>query len=166
MTIITYPLSEEEQKLLKKIFKFRLFIGVFFMLPLVYAVFFIFFNVSNKFLNSEYDGMSFFALLFAIIIVLLFFKYVIPFYKRSYKNLAEKNKLIITTRILNVEKRTTTKGIRYIITTEYRKIDNWAISIIDNQPPFIFSDVSVGSSLEIHCLEHNKTDIFKITKSS
>jgi|EndMetStandDraft_2_1072991.scaffolds.fasta_scaffold211599_2 hypothetical protein len=165
MTITNKPLSEDEKKTLKKAFKIRFILAVFFLLPL-FCLLLITSNITiQQFVNSDYDGMSFFVLGLIIIVVFLVFKYVIPFYMKAYKNTKEINKLVIATHVINLEKKITPKGIRHIITTEYRTIDQWTTSILDHQTPFYFSDAYVGMSLEIHCLENNKTDILRIKKT-
>lgn len=159
MTIITQPLSDNEKKLFRKAFKIRVIFSILFISPLL---FFIIDYVSSPYYDFE---ISFFPIAIIALICFLVFKYVIPFYRRSYKNLKEENKLIISTFVTNIEPGWIYSGSRqYVIQTEYRRIDPWSISILDNNPIFIFSEVYVGMPIEIHCLENNKTDILRIKK--
>ena len=83
MTITNKPLSEDEKKTLKKAFKIRFILAVFFLLPL-FCLLLITSNITiQQFMDSDYDGMSFFVLGLIIIVVFLVFKYVIPFYSTN-----------------------------------------------------------------------------------
>lgn len=160
MTITTQPLSDHEKKLLRRVFKIRVIFSLIFLLPILFMIFIATLDDS---LFSYYDVMSFFPIALISLVCFLIFKYAVPFFINSYKNTKETKKMVIVTKVENIE-RTIFKGVRYVVKTDYKTIDSYAISIIDNQPPFLFSDLYIGMLIEIHCLENNKIDILKIKK--
>jgi len=163
MTITIQPLSDHEKKLLRRAFKFRVIFAIIFLLPLFSGMILMFNETVDQFSTSTYDGMSFFSIALIVLVCFLVFKYVIPFFINSYKNTKETKKLIISTVVTNIEKQFY-RGVRYVVETDYRRIDSYGISILDNIPIFLFAEVYIGMRIEIHCLENNKIDILRIKK--
>lgn len=160
MTIISSPLSNDEKRMFKKLFISRIVLGIL-LLPLF--GFFIYTYISD-FSFYNFDELQLFGLLLLTAMIFLVFKYVIPGYIYSYKNIKAKNKLIRSTIVIDLEILYHRQGARFIVTTEYRTIDSWRITLHNNNSPFLFSDLYIGMPIKIHYLEHNKTDIIKIEK--
>jgi hypothetical protein len=161
MTIISSPLSNDEKRMFKKLFISRIVLGIL-LLPLF--GFFIYTYISD-FSFYNFDELQLFGLLLLAAMIFLVFKYVIPGYIYTYKSVKAKNKLIQSTIVLDFKETYNYRiGIRFIISTEYRIIDSWRITLLNNNPPFPFSQLYIGMPIKIHYLEHNKTDIIKIEK--
>lgn len=161
MTITIQPLSDHEKKLLRRIFKIRIIFSIFF----TFTILFFLVGILGIYIlgNSNNSDPLIFLTGIILIIIIIIYKYAVPFFINSYKNTKETKKLVVVTKVENIET-TIFKGVRYVVKTDYKTIDSYAISIIDNQPPFLFSDLYIGMLIEIHCLENNKIDILKIKK--
>ncbi|KFF24957.1 hypothetical protein [Chryseobacterium vrystaatense] len=159
------PLTAEEKKKLKFILKVRLIIGSFFIAPLTVLMFISMGAVIvQDITNRTADGWTYFCLAFLLIIVLLIIRFVIPFYRKSLKNLKWKDKLVVDTIVLSVKQKLTGKGYKYVIETEYRYLDSWSITTV-MQPSLPFHEMHANMSITIHCFEDNKTDILYIEKT-
>ncbi|MGU3375025.1 hypothetical protein [Chryseobacterium sp. M5A1_1a] len=158
------PLTVEEKKKLRFLFKLRLILGLFFLPLLLLGTGLLCITAINDIIRGTPDGSTYFGITFSCIIVFLFFRFVFPFYKNSFKNLKRQDKLVVDTVILSVKQRITSKGLKYIIQTEYRDLDPWSISTI-MQPSLPFNEMHVNMPITIHCFEDNKTDILYIEKT-
>ncbi|MGU3375024.1 hypothetical protein [Chryseobacterium sp. M5A1_1a] len=109
-------------------------------------------------------GVTYYFLAFISIIIFLIIKFVIPFYKNSFKNLKREDKLVVDTVVLSITQKMTSMGSKYNIQTDYRYIDGWAISTI-MRPSLPFHEMHVNMPITIHCFEDNKMDILYIEKT-
>lgn len=114
--------------------------------------------------KGEGDVMSYFGLALTAFTLCLIIRFVIPFYKNSFKNVKRQDKLVVDTVVLAIKKRTTSKGIKYLIETEFRYLDPWAISTI-MRPSLPYHEMRVHMPITIHCFEDNKIDILYIEKT-
>lgn len=158
------PLTTEEKKKLKFILKVRLIIGAFFGLPLTAGFILMGTSITDDIISGTSDGMTYFSLVLVIIVLFLIIRFVIPFYKNSFKNLIRKDKLVVDTIVISAAQRWTSKGYKYSVQTEYRSLDSWAMTTV-MQPSLHLRDMSVNMPITIHCLEDNRVDILYIEKT-
>jgi hypothetical protein len=165
MIIKTQPLSAEEKKKLRLVFRFRLIFGLIIAPLLIGGLGFLSMQAADQIRSGTSDGMSFFALALTALVIFLIFRFVVPFYRNSFKNLKLRDKLVVDTIVLKIEQRTTNKGQKYAIQTEYMYIDSWAISPIMKQRLYLH-EMYVNMPITIHCLAGNMTDILYIEKTN
>lgn len=165
MIIKTQPLTAEEKKKLRLVFRFRLISGLVTALLLTGGLGFLSIQAVDQIRSSTSDGMSFFALALTAIVIFLIIRFVIPFYRNSFKNLKLRDKLVVDTIVLKIEQRTTNKGQKYSVQTEYMHLDSWAISPIMKQRLYLH-EMQVNMPITIHCLAGNMTDILYIEKTN
>ncbi|MCT2406445.1 hypothetical protein NZD88_02605 [Chryseobacterium antibioticum] len=158
------PLTAEEKKKLRFVLKTRLIIGAFFCPLLILGFILIGVNAINDMINGTPDTGTYFGIVLICAIVYLMIRFVIPFYKKSIKNLKREDKLVVNTVVLSVEQKWTSKGYKYLIQTEYRYIDSWSTTTI-MKPSLPFHEMGVNMPITIHCFEDNKTDILYIEKT-
>lgn len=158
------PLTPEEKKKLKFILKVRIIIGAFFGLPLTAGFILMGTYITNDIISGTSDGMTYFSLVLVIIILFLIIRFVIPFYKNSFKNLTRKDKLVVDTIVISVTQRWTSKGYKYSVQTEYRSLDSWAMTTV-MQPSLHLKDMRAKMPITIHYLEDNRVDILYIEKT-
>ena len=168
MTTKKIPLSETEKALFKKTHRTRLWIALFFGIPLIGGIGFmtyqfidyqvdVFTGVIN---NTAWDLGSYIFFFFLVFCHTGFWFYFVPLYRKSFKNIRQTNKIIATTTILNVQGRLHSKGgFTYNIETDYKSINTYFQIILT---PIDCSQLQKGMTIEIHHLEHNFIDIIKI----
>lgn len=160
------PLTAEEKKKLKFLLKSRLIIGSIMITPIIL---FIFIGMGTAIIHDITDGLAdgstYFCFVFISIVVFLIIRFVIPFYRNSFNNLKQEDKLVIDTVVLSVKQRWTSKGYKYSVQTEYRPIDSWAITTI-MQPSLHLRDMYVNMPITIYCLKDNMVDILYIEKTN
>ncbi|WP_316804460.1 hypothetical protein [Pedobacter nototheniae] len=165
MVIKEEPLTESERKKLKFILKARLVLGLI-ISPFIILIFvFMGAIIIDDMSSHTAGGSTYFAVGFTAIVVFLILRFVIPFYKNSFKNLKIDHKLVVYTTVLSVDQRWTSKGYKYSIETEYRSIDSWSITTV-MQPSLPFSEMRANMAITIHCLKDNPTDILYIEKTN
>ena len=167
MTKKTMPLSETEKALFKKIFRNRIWIAFIFGVPLISGIGFMTYMFVDEQIDiftgkrNDYDwgfeGYLFFFFLVFMHLGLWF--YFVPLYKKTLKNRLQTHKIVVTTTILNIDKRVRTKGVAYSIQNDYKNIDTFFQVFLT---PISFEELQKGMIIEIHHLEHNFTDITKI----
>lgn len=158
-------LSAEEKLKLKFLLKTRLIIGAV-IAPMIILIFILMgITVIHAVTSRLYDGRTYFCLVFIAVIIFLMIRFVIPFYKNSFNNIKQKNKLVIDTVVLSATQKWTRRGYKYSVQTEYRHIDSWAITTI-LQPSLHLRDMQVNMPITIHCLENNMIDILYIEKTN
>ena len=162
------PLSEAEKALFRKTLRTRLWIALFLGVPLMVFMGYLSYQLISDEIaiytgqRNDYDwdfgGYFFFFLLISM--HLGFWFYFVPFYKKSFKNRLQTQKIVATTTITNIVKKHGHKGaIYYTIQTEYMHIDTYTQVILT---PIIVSELQKGMTIEIHHLENNFWDIIKI----
>ncbi|KRD10943.1 hypothetical protein ASE21_04270 [Flavobacterium sp. Root901] len=160
MTIVSYPLSKNEKRILKKIFLTRIIAGIL-LLPLFS---FLVYEYISDFSFHNFDELQLFGSLLLISVFFLIFKYVIPGYIYSYKNIKAKNKYVASTFIIDFKFNKSVRLPGYFITLENNiKIDTTRIIVLE-PTAFSFKDIYKGMPIRIHFLNDNKTDIIKIEK--
>jgi len=156
------PINDLEKQVLRKTLKTRVIIGLLFLLPISIGLAFLAYSSIVEFTDGSYDAMMFITVLLILTTSFFIFKYALPFYVNSFRNTQEINKLYVATKILSIDVKHTSKGLRYFILTDYMKIDSWKVSIIKQS--LKFSEMTVNMNIAIHCFENNKVDILDITK--
>jgi hypothetical protein len=159
------PLTAEEKEKLKFLLKTRLILGLLFLPLLFLGIGLLCINAINDIISGTPDGSSYFGITFTCIIAFLFFRFVVPFYKKSFKNLKREDKLVVDTVVLSITQKMTSMGYKYTIQTEYRYIDGWSISTI-MKPSLPYHEMHVNMPITIHCFGDNKMDILYIEKTS
>lgn len=159
------PLTTREKKKLKLLFKSRLILGLLFLPLLLLGIGFPCITAIKDIISKTSDRSTYFSIVFASIIAFLFFRFVVPFYKNSFKNLKREDKLVIDTIVLSATQRLTGKGYKYSVQTEHSYLDSWAITIIMS-PSLHLKDMCNNMLITIHCLEDNNVDILYIEKTS
>ncbi|MCZ4222284.1 hypothetical protein [Pedobacter rhodius] len=162
MIITKVPLSENDLKLLSRAYRIRLWFGIIFGLPLILATTVMTYFIIQEILSRQFRAMVIFGIIFVLSIIYLTKRFVIPFYLNSCRNLSCKEKIVVETKITDIENRMTSKGLKFTIYTDYRIIDSWSVSVL--KPELNFYEMFQGMNIKIHCLEHNKVDILYITK--
>jgi len=149
MKVTKNLLLNEEKKLLKNAFYVRLIFLGFFALPLISILVFLF-------LEEKFFIMS------IVFLLLLFisYKFVYPFYMQSKKNLLATHKLVVETKVLNIEKQFRKRGFRFILQTEYNTIDSWSCTL--HKTTLTFDKLFNGMLIELHLLENNKVDLLEM----
>ena len=107
-------LSENDKKILKRVFKIRITLGFFFLIPLLFGLALLLYNSIVDLKENNQDFMTFVGIIISVFSGYLFYKFVIPFYKNSYKNILANNKLVIETKICTIKESYTKKGVRYV----------------------------------------------------
>ena len=161
-------LSESEKTLFRKILRTRLWIALFFGVPLIAGIGFMTYQFidyqidvfTGEILNADWDFGSYIFFFFLIFCHAGFWFYFVPLYRKSFKNRLQTQKIVATTAITNIVKKHGHKGaIYYTIQTEYVHIDTYTQIILT---PIIVSELQQGMTIEIHHLENNFWDIIKI----
>lgn len=162
MKITKAPLSENDLKLLSRAYRIRLWFGIIFVLPLMLVIIGIACFVIQEVINKQFTILVISGIIFVLSIVYLIKRFAIPFYINSYKNLSSKEKIIVETKIINIENRVTSKGIKFIVDTDYMCINSWSVSILKTE--LNYNEMFRDMDIKLHCLEHNKIDILYITR--
>ena len=160
MPITKLPFTEIDKKVLKTAFRNRIIIGVLFLIPLLAGLGLLSYNSILDFKENNYDFMTFAGIFISLVSGYLFFKFVIPFYKNSFKNVQASNKLVIETYISAIKEEHTNKGMRYVVETDDITIYSWQVAILSSSLPF--NEMKVNMKIKIHQLENNNTDILYI----
>ncbi|GGI28575.1 hypothetical protein [Pedobacter mendelii] len=162
MRITKTPLLKSDMQLLNRAYRIRLWLGILFILPITLATTAVAYLIIQELRSEQITTLVVCGSIFVFIIIYLLKRFVIPFYLNSYKNLSSKEKIIVETNIINIESRVTSRGIKFIVDTEYRFIDSWSVSILKTE--LNYNEMFQGMSIKIHCLENNKIDILYITR--
>jgi cytochrome c biogenesis protein CcdA len=162
MPIIKMQLSENDKKILKRVFKIRITLGFFFLIPLLFGLALLLYNSIVDLKENNQDFMTFVGIIISVFSGYLFYKFVIPFYKNSYKNILANNKLVIETKICTIKESYTKKGVRYVVETDDIIINSWQVAILSSRLPF--SEMKENMKIKIHQIETNSTDILYIEK--
>ncbi|KFF21989.1 hypothetical protein [Chryseobacterium sp. JM1] len=158
------PLTAEERKKLKFALKARVIIGLIFITLLIPAFILMGLAAVQDIMSGTPDGGTYFCIAIIFFCVFLIIRFVIPFYKNSFKNLKRKDKLVVDTVILSISKKWTNKGFKYSIQTEYRSIDSWSVTtLITSSLPY--HEMYVNMLVTIHCFGDNSVDILYIEKT-
>jgi hypothetical protein len=161
-------LSQVEKNLFKKTLKIRLWIALFFGIPLLGGVGlmtyqFIDYQIDvfkGEITNSDWDFGSYIFFFFLVFCHVFIFVYAIPFFIKSYKNNQQTHKIVATAQILNIIESYRSKGmLTYEIITDYITINTYYAVFLN---PIKIKDLQPGMKIEIHHLENNFTDIIKI----
>lgn len=161
-TIYVKALNSEEKRVIRRAFKFRLVFFFLFLLPLILGFGFILWDVLQSFYTGTYDLMSIIALLFFPTLMYFMFRYFMPLYRDSYRNLQVKEKQVIETHITHIERRLTSKGYLFDVETTSKSIDSGTMPVL--MPGLGYLDMKVGMPIRIHVLANNKFDILRIEK--
>ena len=177
MSIQKIPLTKDDKVILKSRFRTHIFAIIFVVLPVCILLFCIIESLIDQILSSNYDFMFFFGSAFVIFPSFFFIKYVVPFYIESYKNSKQENKWVIKTRVLNIKTNyhKSTTGLGYNKIKELNTIHEFTTDLgfsINSNNRFIGNPknslqnaiVTIGSTLEIHCLDDNCTQILVFKK--
>ncbi len=162
MPTIKTQLSEDDKKILKRVFKIRISLGFFFLIPLALGLLLLLYISVVDLKENNYDFMTFAGIIIFVFAGYLFYKFVIPFYKKSFKNIRANNKLIIETKICSIKENYTQKGVRYVIETDDISINSWQVAILSSRLPF--NEMKENMKIKIHQIETNSTDILYIEK--
>ena len=149
MKVTRTVLSSNEKKQLKRAFYFRLIFLGFIGLPLASILVILFLE----------ENFMILAIVFLVILFLLY-KYAFPFFIQSKNNRYETHKLVVETKVLNVEKQLRKQGFRFLIQTEFNTIDSWNLTL--HNPTFTYDKLKNGMLLELHLLENNTFDLLEI----
>lgn len=149
MKISKVALNNKEKQLLKRAFYFRfIFLGFIIIgVALIIGILFL-------------EGLYFLLIIVSIIIFLILYKYAFPFFIQSKNNRYETHKLVVETKVLNVEKQLRKQGYRFLIQTEFNTIDSWNLTL--HNPTFTYDKLKNGMLLELHLLENNTFDLLEI----
>lgn len=164
MFISIQPLTTEDKTAIKRVFYIRLGFFFIFILPLLILVLYIVYDMLFSFINQDYDLLLFAVLIFITAMSYFFGPYFAHLYRDSFRNLQATEKKVVETRIINIEKRWTSKGKgwRYFIETEFNVIDSWKNVIL--MPGVIYPKLQTGDFIKIHFIDNNKPDILQIEK--
>ncbi|SHF98294.1 hypothetical protein [Chryseobacterium sp. OV279] len=162
--ILKEPLTAEEKKKLKFVLKTRVIIGLIFIPILLPAFVLMGFAAIQDIMSGTPDGGTYFCIAMIFFCTFLLIRFVIPFYRNSFKNLKREDKLVVNTVILSISKNWTNKGFKYNIQTEYRSIDSWSVTMVI-KPSLPYHEMYVNMPITIHCFEDNSIDILYIEKT-
>lgn len=163
MPIKRLPLTETDKKLLKRILKVRIILGIIFLIPLLAGLGLLSYNSILAIRENNYDFMTFVGIIISVVCCYLLYKFVMPFYKNSLQNVQASNKLVVETYISAIKEKYTTKGMRYVVETDNIIINSWQVAILSISLPF--NEMKVNMKIRIHQLENNSTDILYIEKT-
>ncbi|AYN04258.1 hypothetical protein EAG11_08705 [Flavobacterium sp. 140616W15] len=177
MSIQKIPLTKDEKVILKSRFRTHLFAIIFIVLPVCILLLFMIESLINQIQLSNYDFMFFFGSIFVILPSFFFIKYLVPFYMESYKSSKKADKWVIRTRVLNIKTsyQQNTIGVGYNkfkklnavheFTTDHGFSINSDNVFIGNPKNNLNNSImAIGSTIEIHCLDDNCTQILVFKK--
>lgn len=162
MPIKRLPLTETDKKLLKRVLKIRIILGIIFLIPLLAGLGMLSYNSILALRENNYDYMTFISIIISVVSCYLLYKFVMPFYKNSLQNVEASNKLVNETYISAIKEKYTTKGMHYVVETENIIINSSQVAILSISLPF--NEMKVNMKIKIHQLENNSTDILYIEK--
>lgn len=160
------PLTAFEKKKLKSLLIQRLIFFVIFITPLLYAYVIFIKNIIKDITSSSISGLTWFGVILTIIFTILLIWMVIPFYIRTFKHCLQSSKRVIDTVVQTVTIESPINSIfppRYIIKTEFREFDSWAVTVLGGQG-LSPQQLKSGMLIRIHCTIDRSHDILFIEK--
>lgn len=162
MTKVIYrPLAIEDRMLLRRVVLMRCILLICMILPLLTFSVYINSLALLSFVDGDEDVYSFIVPSISVLLYVLGFRYIFPFYRNIFTYRRQTEKEVVTTPVVEVvQQYSSLTGIRFLVKTNCLVIDTNSDIILQNEVAFL--SIQEGMVLEIHRIPSAKNEYLRI----